>query len=98
MMVAQPATRRPRRSWSPNCTYHVMLSKHCSDCDLLFGQMRATAQEACAIARNARIMIHATRPSAHVDEWEQMREQWEKARRSWLAAARNLNSHLSHAG
>ena len=73
----------------------------CPACLALFGEMRLAVNEAEAITQQARILIHASKPSEHVDAW-QIRERGENARQKWLAAAASLKNHFAttpgHAG
>ena len=68
--------------------------ERCRDCCVLFDVMRSAAKQATAIARQARILIHAIKPSEDIDEWEQIRERWEAVRIKWVLAAADLNNHL----
>jgi hypothetical protein len=57
-----------------------MLSKFCPDCDVLFAKVHSAMTEADEIIEEAGTVIHASKPSEHVDEWWQIRERWDNAR------------------
>ena len=74
----------------------VLMHNHsCPYCVALFTEMRSAVDEAKTIAQKAGALIHASRPSEHIDGWMQSRERWQNARRRWLEAARDLQNHLS---
>jgi hypothetical protein len=73
-----------------------MLGYHCPDGVALFTEMRSAANEADGTAKIARDLIHASKPSEHVDGLRQIREQWENARRRWEEASTNLKIALLH--
>jgi hypothetical protein len=72
-----------------------MLGYHCPDGVALFAEMRSAANEADATAKIARDLIHASKPSQHVDGLRQIREQWENAHRRWEEASTNLKNHFA---
>lgn len=67
----------------------------CPNCLALFDEMRLAVDEADVITAQAGILIHASKPAEHVDEWRQIRERWENARQEWLAAAASLKNHFA---
>ena len=67
----------------------------CRDCFVLLSEMRLALNEATAITEEAGILIHATRPSQHIDEWARIRERWEDAHQKWELAAANLKNHFA---
>ena len=71
----------------------MMLGNSCADCVALFGEMSSAVTEADAITEQARVLIHASKPSDHVDERCRMREHWEDVRHRWVVAAQNLKNH-----
>lgn len=72
-----------------------MLGYRCRDCFALFGDMRLAVNEGAAIAKRAGILIHATKPSEHIDEWEQIKERWGDAHQRWELAAASLKDHFA---
>ena len=72
-----------------------ILDYRCPACFALFGEIRLAVNEAAAIAEQARIVIHATKPSEHIDEWKQIRGRWEDAHQKWVLAAANLKNHFA---
>ena len=72
-----------------------MFGYHCPDCVALFAEMRSAVNEAEATAKIARDLIHASKPSEHVDELRQIRERWENANRRWVEASTDLKNHFA---
>ena len=68
---------------------------HCPDCFAFFGEMRWAVNKSKSITEQAGILIHASKPSEHADEWWQLREHWEDAHQEWVLAAQNLKSHFA---
>ena len=67
----------------------------CRDCLALLGEMRLAVNEAAAITEQAGVLIHATKPSEHIDEMEQIRARWEIAQQRWVLAAADLKNHFA---
>jgi hypothetical protein len=72
-----------------------MFDHPCKDCNALFGEMHSAIDDAKAIVEEAAALIHATKPSDHIDEWWQTRDRWQTARQRWLEASRHLQNHLA---
>ena len=72
----------------------MMLGNSCAACVALFGEMSSAVTEADAITEQARILIRASKPSDHVDEWGRMRERWEDVRQKRVVATHNLKITL----
>jgi hypothetical protein len=72
-----------------------MFDHPCKDCHALFGEMRSAVDDAKAIVAEAGELIHASKPSEHLDGWWQTRDRWQSARQRWLEASRNLQNHLA---
>jgi len=72
-----------------------MLDYRCNVCESLLAKMRSAITEAEEIVKASGKLIHATRPSEHVEEWWVMRGRWENSRRTWVTAAMNLKNHFA---
>jgi hypothetical protein len=76
-------------------TISLMLDYPCNVCQSLLAKMRSAITEAEEIVKASGKLIHATKPSEHVEEWRVMTGRWETARRTWVVAAMNLKHHFA---
>jgi hypothetical protein len=72
-----------------------MLDYSCAECVALFTEMRSAVDEAKTITQKAGTLIHASKPTEHIDGWEQTRECWQSARRRWVQASTDFKTHVS---
>jgi len=73
----------------------LMLGHRCKDCQALFVEMRSAVDDAKAIVTEAGVLIHANKPSEHLDGWCQIRDQWHGASLRWMLAAAEFKKHLA---
>ena len=76
----------------------LMFGHSCQDCRALFVEMRSAVDDAKAIVAEAGELIHASKPSEHLDGWWQTRDRWQSAHRRWMLASAELKNHLRHTG
>ena len=72
-----------------------MFGHRCRDCHALLVEMRSAVEDGKAIVAEAGVLIHANKPSEHIDGWQQARERWESAHQKWILASADFKNHLA---
>ena len=67
----------------------------CKDCHTLLAEMRSAITEANAFVAEAGVLIHASKPSKHIDVWWQTRDRWQNAHLRWMLASAGLKNHFA---